>query len=173
MRITSTLAVVLGILFGTTGTANAGQWYQSFFCRKQISESSQECPNVSHSVGCQMSLGYAFLDSTCDMYPHYAYYPECHGSYYFRPYNWEHYFQDTALMLGAGHAAPYSVDGMAELKPVSAPDQPVIRVRHRKLPNIEVLLQEPSALPAPPQPAILPSPRRPALGARSSQAQRF
>ena len=162
MRLASSLAVVLGIVFGMTGTANAGHWYHSFCCRKQTCQSCQECPNVCHSVGCQFSLSYACLDSTCDMYQHYAYYPECHGSYYFRPYNWEQYSQDMQLMLGVGHAAPYSVDGMAELKPVSVPEQPVIQVRHPKLQNIEDILRKPEALTIPPRPATLPPPPSPA-----------
>jgi len=140
MRIFSLFAVVFGIVLGTSDTANAGHLWHSFSVCKQTCDSCPTCPNACHSIGCQMSLHLACLDSTCDMYPHYAYYPECHGSYYFRPYNWEHYAQDTAFMLGLGHAAPYSVDGMADLKPTTIPEQPIIRVRHKKLPNLEAML---------------------------------
>ncbi len=161
MRISSSLAIVLGLVFGMTEAANAGDLWHSFSLRKQTCESCPQYPSVSHSVGCHVSLSVACLDSTCDMYQHYAYYPECHGSYYFRPYNWEHYYQDMSEMLGVGHMAPYSVDGMAELKPVSIPEQPVIKVRHQKLPNIEDLLRGPMVLPSSPQPVGLPFPTQP------------
>lgn len=152
MRVLLSIAVVLGIVFGMSATADAGHLWHSFCACKQTCESCPQCPNVCHSYGCQMSLHIACLDSTCDMYPHYAYAPECHGSYYFRPYNWEHYCQDTALMLGLGHAAPYSEDGHHELKPTTFPEQPLVKVRHPKLPNLEALLQKPAVLPAPPRP---------------------
>lgn len=150
MRILTSLVIVLGIVAGSNGTANAGHLWHSFGVCQQSCESCPDCPNWCHGYGCYWSCHVACLDSTCDMYPHYAYYPECHGSYYFRPYNWEHYAQDTALMLGLGHAAPYSEDGFHELKPVVVPEQPVIQVRHQKLPNIEDLLRKPATLPPPP-----------------------
>lgn len=153
MRISTSLAVVLGFVFGLTETTIAGDFFHSFCFSKQHFDSSQQCPSVGHSVGCHMAWRVACLDSTCDMYPHYAYYPECHGPYYFRPYNWEHYAQDTALMLGVGHAAPYSEDGLQELKPVAIPRQTVIQVRYQKLPNIEDLLRNPMTLPPLPHPA--------------------
>ena len=151
MRIWTPLAVVLGLVFGTTGAANAGEFWHSCYVFKNTCESCQQCPNVCHSggVGCQLCWHVACLDSTCDMYPHYAYYPECHGSYYFRPYNWEHYAQDTALGLGLGPAAPYSEESFHELMPSTIPEQPLIRVRRPKLPNVEGLLRKPEVPPAP------------------------
>lgn len=83
-----------------------------------------------------------WMDSTCDMYPHYAYYPENHGYYYYRPYNWEHYGQDTPRMLGLGYAAPYSEDGFRELKPTAVVQQPVLAPRRKSLPKLEELLQK-------------------------------
>lgn len=153
MRILTSTVVVLGLMLGLNGTAQAGHCWHSFSLFKQSCESCQHCPNVCHTYGCHWSLSVACLDSTCDMYPHYAYYPECHGSYYFRPYNWEHYAQDTAFMLGMGQPAPYSEDGFHELKPVTIPEQPVIKVRHARLPNIEAMLRKPATLPSPPTPA--------------------
>lgn len=51
------------------------------------------------------------LGSTCDMFPHYAYYPRLHGYYYFRPYNYtaiaEH--QQTAACMGLDPRMPYSL----------------------------------------------------------------
>lgn len=83
-----------------------------------------------------------FLDSTCDMHSHYAYYPENHGYYYYRPYNWEHYGQDTPRMLGLGFAAPYSEDGLRELKSTVVIEQPVLAPRRKSLPKLEDLLQK-------------------------------
>ena len=47
--------------------------------------------------------------STCNMYPHYPYYPANHGYYYFRPYNYSHVAvqKEIALTLGEDPAAPY------------------------------------------------------------------
>jgi hypothetical protein len=51
------------------------------------------------------------LHSTCDLYPHYAYYPKYHGYYYFRPYNYqmiaEH--QRFAACIGLDPRMPYSL----------------------------------------------------------------
>ncbi|MDX1970522.1 MAG: hypothetical protein SFV23_25355 [Planctomycetaceae bacterium] len=51
------------------------------------------------------------LSSTCDLYPHYAYYPRYHGYYYFRPYNYtmiaEH--QAFAQCIGLDPRTPYSL----------------------------------------------------------------
>lgn len=152
MRTSILFVVALGLAFGDTSSASAGHWWHSFCCYKQTCDSCQECPNVCHTVGCHMCLRVACLDSTCDMYQHYPYYPECHGSYYFRPYNWEHYAQDTSLMLGMGHVAPYSEDGLHELKPVSVSEQPLIKVRQPKLPSIEAILADSATLPPPPRP---------------------
>lgn len=49
-----------------------------------------------------------FKYSTCNLYPHYAYYPECHGRYYFRPYTWVHIAQDRIAFPGIDQAMPYS-----------------------------------------------------------------
>jgi hypothetical protein len=91
------------------------------------------------------------------MYPHYAYYPENHGHYYFQPYNWEHYSRDMAFLLGVGHVAPYSEEGLHELKPTTVPEQPLIHVRREKLPNLEDLLKPQS--PEFPTPATPPAPK--------------
>jgi hypothetical protein len=51
------------------------------------------------------------LHSTCDLIPHYPYYPMQHGYYYFRPYNHTsiQVDQQTAVRLGADTRNPYSV----------------------------------------------------------------
>ena len=52
------------------------------------------------------------LHSTCDLYPHYAYYPKFHGHYYFRPYSYttiaEH--QQFAACIGLDSRMPYSLE---------------------------------------------------------------
>ncbi|MDA1017429.1 MAG: hypothetical protein O3A00_23605 [Planctomycetota bacterium] len=46
--------------------------------------------------------------STCTLYPHYAYFPECHGYYYFTPYNWVHIDQHRMTIPGQDFKNPYS-----------------------------------------------------------------
>ncbi|MDZ7619779.1 MAG: hypothetical protein U1E05_22500 [Patescibacteria group bacterium] len=49
------------------------------------------------------------IGSTCNMPPHYAYFPAMHGYYYFRPYNHSHVAtqQTYARMWGEDPANPY------------------------------------------------------------------
>lgn len=144
----------LGLLLGLTSSASAGHTCHACYGYHSVHRFGWQCnANLEIRIPC-------CLDSTCDMYQHHAYYPECHGSYYFRPYNWEHYAQDTALGLGLEHAAPYSEDSLHELKPTVIPPQPVIHVRRQRLPNVEDLIRKPMAvvpqapaLPKPPEPA--------------------
>ena len=42
------------------------------------------------------------------MYPHYPYFPECHGYYYFRPYNWIHIDRHRLTIPGEDFKDPYS-----------------------------------------------------------------
>jgi len=51
------------------------------------------------------------IHSTGDMYPHFPYYPEHHGYYYFRPYNYTNVLlhQSQGLQLGVNPGNPYSV----------------------------------------------------------------
>jgi hypothetical protein len=89
------------------------------------------------------------LHSTCDMYPHYAYFPEHHGYYYFRPYNYMHIFehQQQVLQLGGDPRNPYSVSMFAPLhrefeERVPRIHEPEERVRLQEppLPQLEDLL---------------------------------
>ena len=138
-------------------------------CQPECSPACQPgCPQVTygyrsiHRYGwecrgnCEIRIPIC-IDSTCDMYQHHAYYPECHGHYYFRPYNWEHYSRDMAFLLGVGQVAPYSEDGQAELKPTTVPEQPLIQTRRVKLPNLEELMKKPT--PALPLPVLPPLPK--------------
>lgn len=90
--------------------------------------------------------------STCDMPPHFPYYPQYHGYYYFRPYNWEHVWMHQALapMLGESPYTPYATTAFqpiyAELPPEELPDRqtlPLTPGLERGLPSLEYLLREP------------------------------
>ncbi|TWT51586.1 hypothetical protein KOR42_34740 [Thalassoglobus neptunius] len=50
--------------------------------------------------------------TTGDMYPHYAYKPEHHGYYYFRPYNYVTVLeqQEIGVRLGENRNHPYSIE---------------------------------------------------------------
>jgi hypothetical protein len=83
--------------------------------------------------------------STCDLYPHYAYYPKHHGYYYFRPYNYTMVpvQQQIAVRLGADSRNPYTVELLTNLVP--ATDRPVqsttrLLRQGRVLPSLEQLL---------------------------------
>lgn len=80
------------------------------------------CPNCPHGLGgsgcptCMLQeddVCICKLNSTYDLYPHYAYYPRYHGYYYFRPYNYqtiaEH--QQFAACIGLDPRMPYSLSG--------------------------------------------------------------
>ena len=45
------------------------------------------------------------------MYPHFAYFPQDHGYYYFRPYNYTHIYEHQArvVSMGGDPRNPYSV----------------------------------------------------------------
>lgn len=49
--------------------------------------------------------------TTGDMHPHYAYYPQYHGYYYFRPYNYTNVLEHKELIvcMGGDRSQPYSV----------------------------------------------------------------
>lgn len=50
--------------------------------------------------------------TTGDMHQHYAYYPQYHGHYYFRPYNYTTVLEQKELIvaMGGDHSRPYSVE---------------------------------------------------------------
>lgn len=53
---------------------------------------------------------------TCDLYPHFAYRPESHGYYYFRPYNWMHYDQHRQALPGTDWKFPHSNKPFASIE---------------------------------------------------------
>ena len=84
------------------------------------------------------------------MYPHYAYYPQDHGYYYFRPYNWMHVQQHAGqvMMMGGDPANPYSTamfdsiyEGFyAENPPLEEPPAGSVEPIGSSLPLLEDLL---------------------------------
>ena len=50
--------------------------------------------------------------STCDMIPHFAYFPEFHGNYYFRPYSYHHVLLQKEIVKSWGEDPrhPYAND---------------------------------------------------------------
>ena len=83
-----------GISFGgtcpTCPTMNSGSFCPS--CPMPCPQTGS-CPSGSCLPGCCMSwcikTNLCCLDNTCQMPPHYAYQPACHGHYYFAPYNYQ------------------------------------------------------------------------------------
>lgn len=154
MSVRKSVVLFLCLVGGLANSADAGQLSQvccgnqpgwtgcdhtCFGCETSCDPSCHMCRRCCVSSWCRLHC----LDSTCDMHPHYAYYPENHGYYYYRPYNWEHYGQDTPRLLGLGYAAPYSEDGFRELKPTTVIAQPALIPPSKKsLPNLEDLLRK-------------------------------
>lgn len=88
--------------------------------------------------------------STCDMYPHYWYYPEHHGYYYFRPYNYTHIFEHQAIVArwGGDPRNPYSHELFHRLYSsygVEAPTlfEPSLHTFRPGLPNLEEMVKRP------------------------------
>jgi hypothetical protein len=46
--------------------------------------------------------------SSCNLHPHYAYRPQCHGYWAFRAYNWVHIDQHRLTLAGEDFKFPYS-----------------------------------------------------------------
>jgi len=70
-----------------------------------------DCRHGHYGSHCPKPRCYCHFHSTGDMYPHYAYFPEHHGYYYFRPYNYTNVFKhrQQALQLGVSPSNPYSI----------------------------------------------------------------
>jgi len=93
--------------------------------------------------------GHVCVHTTGDMHPHYAYQPEHHGYYYFRPYNYVNVLEQKQLVvaLGGDFKSPYSLamfDGIyadfeATVPPL--PEQPSPLVEDEEaLPLLDALL---------------------------------
>jgi hypothetical protein len=90
--------------------------------------------------------------TTGDMYPHYAYYPQDHGYFYFRPYNYMNVYNHMGQVtsLGGDPRNPYSVamfdpiyeDFYQQYPRVIEPPAGSVRPFGSSLPNLEDLLQQ-------------------------------
>jgi hypothetical protein len=91
---------------GTTGLTDYGTGYAAGTCPDQAGDGAAESGSR-----CGRCCRYAHLHSTFDLYPHYAYPPEHHGYYYYRPYNYVHVLehQSSVVRLGGDPKNPYSV----------------------------------------------------------------
>lgn len=84
------------------------------------------------------------------MYPHYAYYPEHHGYYYFRPYNYMNVFDhiEKSMQMGGSPWHPYSVSMFADIPHPAVPldptalgsEEPAVNPTRVRLPILEDLL---------------------------------
>lgn len=117
-------------------------------------EAAWACNDRTFKEECKYywSKWHAPCRSTCDMPPHFAYYPQYHGYYYFRPYNWEHVWmhQTLAPMLGEAPHTPYATTAFepiyAQLPPEALPDRqtlPLTPGLEHRLPSLEDLLRAP------------------------------
>lgn len=83
--------------------------------------------------------------STCNLYPHFAYFPECHGYYYFRPYNWVHIDQHRMTIPGQNFKNPYSNDVFdrlyADRDNLGEVDSDQVKPNQARLPLLEDLLK--------------------------------
>jgi hypothetical protein len=85
--------------------------------------------------------------STCKLYPHYAYYPKCHGYWHFRNYNWIHIDQHRMTLAGEDIKFPYSdriftaVYAEFEYPIGEVNSDQLTQIRKNRLPNLEDLLK--------------------------------
>lgn len=108
------------------------------------------CGEQSCCDRCKNRCAWRRAHTTGDMYPHYAYFPEHHGYYYFRPYNWMHVLEHQARIVGMGGDSrnPYSVamfdviyqDFEQRFPRIIDPPAGSIRPLGSHLPNLEDLL---------------------------------
>jgi hypothetical protein len=87
--------------------------------------------------------------TTSDLYPHFAYFPEEHGYYSFRPYNWLHIEQAKSAFPGIDPKAPFSNKFITEVQdefiktngpgPLALGSDQARDIRVR-LPNVEDIL---------------------------------
>ncbi len=86
--------------------------------------------------------------STCDLIPHYAYLPENHGYYYFRPYNYIHVDEARRTVPGRDPKFPFGTqiiddfeaNAGAEKTLAANANTDMIRPRRQHLPPLEEAL---------------------------------
>jgi hypothetical protein len=115
----------------------------------------EDCPcgcNESCCDRCCNKLAWEQAHTTGDMYPHYAYYPQDHGYYYFRPYNYMNVYNHMGqvVTLGGEPRNPYSVamfdpiyeDFYQQYPRVVEPPSGSVKPIGSSLPNLEDLLRQ-------------------------------
>lgn len=108
--------------------------------------------NQSCCDRCCNKLAWKRAHTTGDMYPHYAYYPQDHGYYYFRPYNYMNVYNHMGqvVALGGDPRNPYSVamfdpiyeDFYQQYPRIVEPPAGSIKPFGSSLPNLEDLLRQ-------------------------------
>ncbi len=71
--------------------------------------------------------------STCDMIPHYAYFPENHGYYYFRPYNYIHFDEARRTVPGRDPKFPFSTQIIDDFEKSAGPERTLADNAHTDL----------------------------------------
>ncbi len=115
----------------------------------------QQCEHCEDCEDCEPNCWDRHLMNYCmgpgDLHGHYPYYPEYHGYYYFRPYNYEHVLQASAFaaQIGGDPTAPYSVEFLKDAFPLASPEPLPLRNNSTKpqLPLLEDLLMPKSEKP--------------------------
>ena len=105
---------------------------------------------MSRRDRCKNKRAWKKAHTTGDMYPHYAYFPQDHGTYYFRPYNYTNVLEQQAqiMSMGGDPLNPYSVSMFddiyeqyyAQFPPESDPPAGTVEPFGSSLPNLEDLL---------------------------------
>lgn len=117
-------------------------------CKSDCNQCCDPCCKVCSGPSCipgSSCWSKACKHSTCDMYPHYAYFPKCHGYYYFRPYNWVHIDQHRLTIPGENFKNPYSNAAFDRLYAgkdnLGVVDSDRLEPVHERLPMLEDLLK--------------------------------
>ncbi len=68
------------------------------------------CCEDEHCWTCYQMCLRPLFHGDCDMFPHYSYFPEAHGYYYFRPYHFLHieHHKTFVASFGEDPRAPYA-----------------------------------------------------------------
>lgn len=124
--------------------------YDGCPCGCGMGSACECCESPSCCRRCCNRCRWSRIHTTGDMYPHFAYYPQDHGYYYFRPYNYMHVYEHRArvVSLGGDPRNPYSVamfDPIYEefeqnVPPIEVPLPGSVQPLGSQLPNLEDLL---------------------------------
>lgn len=137
-----------------------GGWGQPVVNGIQCGNGDCRCGRDDCPCGCNSGCGdrlrnrcaWSHAHTTGDLYPHYPYFPQDHGHYYFRPYNAVHVdlHRSQVMGLGGDPRAPYSVSMFDRIydayyqqyPPMPEPPAGSVMPFGSSLPNLEELLQQ-------------------------------